>query len=153
MNGDGKIRKVLTAMLGLTILLWAEAGLGLVTGDRVMACHIMRVHSSAGMMAASGDADREAQDSTAMPCCPQDSEQAPAIAASHPPCCSVSNGTERPMMFLVGSERTTSHPSNTAAAATGSSVPQPAKYFADLWNAGAPRFIRPVLELKTDLRI
>ena len=69
MSGDGTIRKLLTAMLALMILLWAEAGLALIAGDRVMACHAMMLHGQAGTMAAADNAD--AQDPDAMPCCPE----------------------------------------------------------------------------------
>jgi hypothetical protein len=151
MSGNATIRKVLTAMLALAILLWAEAGLALVAGDQVMACRTMMMHGPASTMAASDDTDMA--DSGAMPCCPSDPAQAPVLAADHPPCCSVSNDAERPLAFLVNSERSTTHPTDPAAAADSSFVPTPSQYFGEMRSADAPRFVKPILELKTDLRI
>ena len=150
MNRSSKIRRALATMLGLAILLWAEAGLALLAGDRVMACHAMLLHDQAGTMAASDDADQAAQDSDAMPCCPAP-DKGPVMAVDHPPCCSVSNDAERPVAFLVISEHTTSHPLDAVAA--GGFAPSPAHYFGELRSADAPRFVKPVLELKTDLRV
>ena len=138
MSGNGTIRKALTAMLGLTILLWAEAGLALVAGDQVMQCSM-----SAHEMQAMGD----------MPCCPGEEMQIPAMAPERPPCCSVSNDAERPLAFLVSSERTTPHHLDISAQDVVRGVSQPTQYHGELWNADAPRFVRPILELKTDLRI
>ena len=153
MSGYGPIRKVLTAMLVLAILLWAEAGLALVAGDRVMACHAMMLSGQAGTMAATDDAATTAQEPDAMPCCPEGPAKAPAMSENHPPCCSVSNDAERPLAFLVSSERTTPHPLSTAAATVGTVVGSPAHYFGELQSAEAPHFVKPILELKTDLRI
>lgn len=138
-------------MLALTILLWAEAGLGLVAGDQVSACHTMMMHGYASTLAASDDSDMA--DPDAMPCCPSDPAQPPMLAENHPPCCSVSNDAERPLAFLVSSERTTPHPLDPAATTAGSFVPALAQYFGEMRSAGAPRFVKPILVLKTDLRI
>jgi hypothetical protein len=148
MSGNATIRKVLTAMLALVIVLWAEAGLALVAGDRVMACHTMMVHAPASTMAASDDSNMA--DSDAMPRCPS---QAGVLSANHPPCCSVSNDAERPLAFLVTSERTTQRLLDAAATTASSFVPTPAQYFGEMLNADAPHFVKPILELKTDLRI
>ena len=153
MSGNGKIRRVLIAMLAMAIVLWAEAGLALVAGDQVMACHAMMSHGHAGAMTASDDADTAAPDSDAMPCCPQDPAKVPAMAASHPPCCSVSNDAERPLAFLVNSERTTPHPLDATAQARSEAAPQPAGHFWELRSVRDPRCVKPILELKTDLRI
>ena len=144
---------MLTAMLAVTILLWAEAGLALIAGDQVMACRAMMMHSHAGTMAASDAADTEEQESAAMPCCPDDPAQAPAMTLNHPPCCSVSNEAERPLAFLVSSERTIQHPLDTAVEIARNFVPSVAQHLGDLRNADSPHFVRPILELKTDLRI
>ena len=152
MSGNATIRKVLTAMLALAILLWAEAGLALVAGDQVMACHTMMTHGTASTMAEADDTSMA--DSDAMPCCPSDPAQDPVRSApNHPPCCSVSNDAERPLTFLVSSERTTQRPLDAAATTASSFVPAPAQYFGEMLNGDAPRFVKPILELKTDLRI
>ena len=137
MNLSGTTRKLLTAMLALAISLWAEAGLALVTGDQVMQC-AMAVHEMEG----TGD----------MTCCPGDEAQAPVTAMKRPPCCSASNLPERPLGFVVSSERTTVHPSDAVTGLPESFVPRLAH--SGIWrSADAPRFKKPVLELKTDLRI
>jgi len=130
-------RKLLTAVLVLAIVLWAEAGLALVEGDQVMQCSM-----SAHEMQAMGD----------MPCCPGEELQAPALSGERPPCCLVSNAPERPLGFVVSSQRITAQPLGVATASAGS-LPQTAHQFGIWRSADAPRFVKPVLELKTDLRI
>ena len=142
----------MAAMLGLAILLWAEAGLALVAGDRVMACHAMLLHGQAGTMAAADNADQAAQDSDTMSCCPAPGKGA-VVAVDHPSCCSVSNDAERPVAFLVSFERPTPHPVDAAAVAAGGLLPTPAHCFGALRSTDGPRFVKPILELKTDLRI
>ena len=132
-----KFRKLLTAMLVLSIALWAEAGLALVEGDQVMQCSM-----SAHEMQAMGG----------MTCCPADGMQAPALSGERPPCCSVSNAPERPLGFVVSSQRMMAQPLDVATAVS-ESVPQTAHHFGIWRSADAPSFVKPVLELKTDLRI
>ena len=132
-------RKLLTAVLVLAIVLWAEAGLALVEGHQVMQCS-MSAHE---MQAMGGD----------MPCCPGEELQAPALSGERPPCCLVSNAPERPLGFVVNSERTTAHPTDAVANVTQGFAPQLTQHFAAWRSADAPRFVKPVLELKTDLRI
>jgi len=124
-------------MLALAIALWAEAGLALVEGDQVMQCSM-----SAHEMQAMGD----------MPCCPGEELQAPALSGERPPCCLVSNAPDRPLGFVVSSQRITAQPLGVATASAGS-LPQTAHQFGIWRSADASRFVKPVLELKTDLRI
>jgi hypothetical protein len=145
MRGTGTIRKALTAMLVLAIALWAEAGLALLTGDQVMQCPMMKM--AQGQASAMADAD------DAMACCPADPGHTPKVAAGHPPCCSSNDVTEQPLALLVNSDRLTSHPLDTVAAVAGSFVPPLAEPYGELRSADAPRFVKPVLDLKADLRI
>ena len=138
MSWFGSIRIVLTAILALAIMLWAEAGLALVPGDQVMECAMTMHHGHA--------ITPDEADSDAMPCCPGD--HALAFAMQRPPCCSVSNGPERPLGFVVSSERTTTHPTDGVAYTPTGFVPQAAEHFGVWRNADAPRFVKPVLELK-----
>jgi hypothetical protein len=147
MGAQFTIRKALTAMLALTILLWAEAGLALLTGDRVIQCRAMP------MMHSHVQAAADADDSDAMPCCPADSGQAPQLAASHSQCCSTSEVPERPLGFVVNSDRVTSHAVGADAEVVASFAPPPAQEFEELRSPGAPNFVKPVLDLKSDLRI
>jgi hypothetical protein len=151
MSASPTIRKVLTVAMALAILLWAEAGLALVAGDRVMACHAMMLQGQAGTMAAADASDT--QDSDAMPCCPSDSKRVPVLSADGRPCCSVSNDAEQPLGFLVSSERTTAHLLDAGVAIAGGVIYLPAQAYRNLSGVDAPRFVKPILELKTDLRI
>jgi hypothetical protein len=138
MSGRAKIRKVLISLLTLVIAFWAEAGLALVEGDQVMQCS-MSVHE----MQAMGD----------MPCCPGEETLSAAVAHERPPCCSVSNAPERPLAVEVGSKRVTAQQTDAVAQLPTSAV-LPVAQPRGFWrNADGPRFVRPVLELKTDLRI
>jgi Tfp pilus assembly protein PilV len=128
---------VLTAMLMLAIALWAEAGLALMATDQVLQCS-MTTHQMQSM----GE----------MTCCPGDEAQGPALNGERPPCCSVSNEAERPLAFVVSSERATTHLPD-AVATVGSVAPQASQHYGVWRSALAPRVVKPVLELKTDLRI
>lgn len=131
-------RKLLTALLVLTIALWAEAGLALVAGDQVMQCS-MTMHQMQSM--------------GKMSCCPGDEAPAPALSGERPPCCSVRNAPERPLGFVLNSERTTIHPTDAVVDVVAGVAPQATQLFGVWRSALAPRFVKPVLELKTDLRI
>ena len=131
-------RKLLISLLTLVIAFWAEAGLALVEGDQVMQCS-MTVHEMQSM----GD----------MPCCPGEEMLAPARSHERPPCCSVSNAPERPLAVEVSSKRLIAQHSN-AVAQLPTSAMLPVPQSRGVWqSADAPRFVKPVLELKTDLRI
>jgi hypothetical protein len=138
MSTSRTIRKLLTAMLVLAIALWAEAGLALVEGEQVMQCS-MSAHEMQGM-------------GGGMSCCPSEETQAPALSGERPPCCSVSSAAERPLGFVVSSQRTMNQQLDVATAVSGS-LSQTAQQSGIWRSADAPRFMRPVLELKTDLRI
>ena len=138
MQVNATIRKVVTAVLILTTVLWAEAGLALVAGDQVMQCSM-----SMQQMRTMG----------AMTCCPDDDAQVPALSKERPQCCSVSQSPERPLGFVLSSERTTYQSSDVVATLPAEVAAPPAQHLAVSWSADAPRFVKPVLELKTDLRI
>ncbi len=144
MSSKGPIRKALTAMLMLAIALWAEAGLALVAGDQVMECS-MTMHHALAMAAADDSA------SQAMPCCPEEQVQAPA--SKRPECCTSGDAAERPLGFVVSSERHTVHPLESVAEVAYGLAPQTAKGFEVWRSALASRYVKPILELKTDLRI
>ena|ERR1035438_3850447 len=144
MQRSGTTRKALTAMLMLAIALWAEAGLALVAGDQVMECS-MTMHRAQVMAAADESA------SQAMPCCPEEQAQAPT--SSRPECCTNGDAAERPLGFVVSSERHTAHSLESVAEVTASLAPQTAKGIGVWRSALASRFVKPILELKPDLRI
>lgn len=131
-------RKLLVGLLTLVIVLWAEAGLALVEGDQVLQCSM-----SAHEMQVMGD----------MPCCPGEEMLSPAVAPERPPCCSVSNAPERPLGFEVSSKRVTSQQLDAIAELSTASILTLANSRGAWQSADAPRYVKPVLELKTDLRI
>jgi hypothetical protein len=119
------------------IALWAEGGLAQVEGDQAMQCSM-----SAHEMQAMGE----------MPCCPGEEMLAPAMAHERPPCCSVSNVPERPLAVEVSSKRVVQQ--SHAVAQLPASAVLPVSQSRESWSStDAPRLIKPVLELKTDLRI
>ena len=130
-------RKIMTAMLAVMIALWAETGLALVAGDQVMQCAMTM---------------QQMQAMGAMTCCPDKDARVPALSAERPPCCSVSQTPERPLGFVVNSQRATGH-SHVIASLLSEFAAPAAQHFGVWRSANAPRFVRPVLELKTDLRI
>ncbi len=131
-------RKLLISLLTLAVALWAEAGLALVEGDQVMQCSM-----SAHEMQAMGG----------MPCCPGEEMLSLALEHQRPPCCSVSQEPERPLGFVVSSVKNNVPVLQIVAALPASSA-APAADGGKVWqSADAPRFVKPILELKTDLRI
>lgn len=153
MNRLGTIRKALTVTLALAIVLWAEVGLALLPGDQVMQCRAMVLHGQAHAMTAADEAAANADDSEGMPCCPADGSRVPKMTSSHPPCSSSNDVPERPLAFLIGPERLTSHPSDMDTRAVVLFAPPLAQHAGELGSADAPRLVKPVLDLKTDLRI
>jgi hypothetical protein len=139
MTGSSKIRKALTATLVLMLVIWAEAGMALLQGDQVTQCSMImhKVQSNGGMT-----------------CCPSDGTTPdPALATNRPPCCTIGNLPERPLGFVVSSEWGT-RSSLICGAVVRAAIAAPAAHDFAVWrNADAPRFVRPVLELKTDLRV
>ena len=130
------MRKLVTVVLGLAIALWAEAGLAVVQGDQPLQCSM-----SAHEMQELGDT----------PCCPDEEMQAPAKV--HPQCCSPSQRPERPLGFVVSSAKN-KVPGLEVAAELHAGSAAPAAHRSAAWqNDNSPQFVKPVLELKTDLRI
>jgi hypothetical protein len=138
MGGSGTTRKLTTALLMVALALWAEVGVAQVQGDQVLQCS-MSVHD---MQAMHG-----------VPCCPMDDLQSPATSQERPSCCSVSDAPEQPLGFVVSAQQGKA-PSVEVAAVLPAVVTAPAVNRFGTWrSANAPRFVKPVLELKTDLRI
>jgi len=136
MSRNGTLRKLLTALLVLSLALWAEAGLAMVQPEPVMQCSM-----SAHEMQAMGD----------LPCCPSDETQAPA--SNHPQCCSISDAPERPLAFEVSSVKGKAPTLEVMAALAAASAAPVAQNFGVWRSVDVPRYVKPVLELKTDLRI
>ena len=136
MSRNGTLRKLLTALLVLSLALWAEAGLAMVQPEPVMQCSM-----SAHEMQAMGD----------MSCCPSEEMQAPA--GNHPQCCSTSDAPERPLAFEVSSVKSKAPTLEVVAALAAASAAPAAPSFRVRRSVDVTRYVKPVLELKTDLRI
>src|SRR5215471_15418494 len=132
------LRALSIVLLALAVAVWTEAGLALVAGDQVMQCAMTM---------------QQMQAMGTMTCCPDDDLRVPALSDERPPCCAVSQSPERPFGFVLSSERTTAHSLDLVAVLPMISAAPAAQHFSVWRSADAPRFLRPVLELKTDLRI
>jgi hypothetical protein len=125
-------------LLVLALAAWAEAAVAVVIGDQVLQCSM----SAHDMQAMGG-----------MPCCPMDDVQSPATSPERPSCCSVSEAPEQPLGFVVSAQQRKA-PTVEVAAVLPAMATAPAVDHFRMWrSADAPRFVKPVLELKTDLRI
>lgn len=138
MSAKTTFRKVASAGLVLLIALWAEAGVALVQGDQVMQCS-MSMH--------------EMQSIGETSCCPMDEAQAPPALSERPACCSVSNVPEQPLGFIVSSDRVKAPSLQVLAVAQVAVAELADRSTGQRHDADAPQFIKPVLELKTDLRV
>ena len=136
MSRKSTTRKLLISALVLCIVAWAEAGLAMVQPEPVMQCSM-----SAHEMQAMGD----------MSCCPSEEMQAPA--GNHPQCCSTSDAPERPLAFVVNSVKTKAPTLELVAAMAAASAAPAAPSFRVRRSVDVTRYVKPVLELKTDLRI
>ena len=136
MSRKSTTRKLLISALVLCIVAWAEAGLAMVQPEPVMQCSM-----SAHEMQAMGD----------MSCCPSEEMQAPA--GNHPQCCSTSDAPERPLAFEVSSVKSKAPTLEVVAALAVASSAPAAPNFRVWRSVDVPRYVKPVLELKTDLRI
>jgi hypothetical protein len=130
-------RRFSITVLIVTTALWAEAGLALVVGDQVLQCSM-----SAHEMAAMGG----------MPCCPMDESQSPSTSHERPSCCSMSSVPERPLTFVVTSKQL-NFESLALAALPATVVTSAAASPQTRQHVDTLPFLKPVLELKTDLRI
>lgn len=138
MRDKSTLRKLITTLLALTIALWAEAGVALMQGDQVMRCSM---------------AMQQMQAMGSMTCCPTSETRVPGLSNERPPCCSISQVPERPLGFVVNSERATGHSLDVVTSLPEQFTAPAAPHFGVWRSADVPRFIKPVLALKTDLRI
>ena len=138
MHVTATFRKLTTAMVALAIVLWSGTGLAQVWCGPVEQCSM-----TAGEMQAMAEAT----------CCPEADASVPSVAVATPPCCAVSNVPERPVAFVVSGERVESTSLDVVAVLPAKGAVPAAGDFGYSRSANASRFDKPVLELKTDLRI
>jgi hypothetical protein len=139
MNSQRAIRRALSLMLALSVTLWAETGLGMLpAAGHGSQCHTQMAHMH--------------QQASLMPCCPSHSVSVPANFFAPPPCCDMSKQPARPVAYLATSGKSQSN--KLRASSGGSLVSAPLqRESAFLLTAASPPFVKPVLDLKTDLRI
>jgi hypothetical protein len=134
------MRRRLSLLLSLVIVLWANTGLAMTLASGHGAkCHaqMVRVHQHA---------------TRSMPCCPSHPALALTQRGDHPDCCDMSSQPARPVAFLVVSGRSRCIQLRASGPAGAILLPLQSR-LASLSIEHTPQFVRAVLELKTDLRI
>jgi len=129
---------MLSLALALSVGLWAQCGLAMLSAaGHTPKCHAGLMHGHHAV--------------AAMPCCPSHSVS-PIAYLFDPPCCDMSGQPARSLASAVvpGKFRSGQFSANGNAAAM--SVP-PRHFSAFLSAAESPPFVKPVFDLKTDLRI
>jgi hypothetical protein len=127
-------RKILSLILALSVVLWAEGAVAMLSAaDHPAQCARMQ-HAA-----------------TSMPCCPSDTASFPANFAP-PPCCDLSTQPARPLAFIVIPSKYRLGQLSVSGTA-GVVFAPPLGSFARSVNVAAPSFVKPVFDLKTDLRI
>ena len=148
------MRRSLSLVLSLVIVLWAETGLAMPSASgHGSKCHVrmapMHRHATHSVtLATSSSCCRQGPHT--VPCCPPHAAPAPTQCGDRPGCCDMSSQPARPLAFLVASGSSfTPQLSANGPAGTISLPARPGSAFLSIDHA--PQ--RPVFELKTDLRI
>jgi len=132
------IRTALSLLLALSVAVWAESVLAMLASHDPAQCHARMVHAP--------------EQAHAMPCCPSHMASIPASYIVPPPCCDLSNQPSRPLTVAVVPSKF--RPSQLGMESAAGAVFVSAQTGSALGLiANSPPFIRPVLDLKTDLRI
>jgi hypothetical protein len=133
------VRRSLSLVLALSVGLWAQCGLAMLSAaNHAPQCHARMSHP------------HHAAD--AMPCCPSRAAEAVAHFFDPPPCCDLSSQPVRPLTLAVTSGKFRSSQFGANGAASAMLVPQE-RSSAFLSVVDSPSFVKPVFDLKTDLRI
>ena len=85
--------------------------------------------------------------------CSMSAHEMQAPAGNHPQCCSTSDAPERPLAFEVSSVKSKAPTLEVVAALAAASAAPAAPSFRVRRSVDVTRYVKPVLELKTDLRI
>ncbi len=131
------MRRLLSLTLALSVVLWAEGAVAVLPA----AVHAAQCARMPHMQHAANS----------MPCCPP--RPASCSTKSAPPsCCDLSNQPVPPLAFIVTPGK--SRPDQISGSSTADVMPvAQQRSFALLSAAVFPPFIKPVFDLKTDLRI
>jgi len=133
------MRRLLSLTVALSVGLWAQCGLAMLSvASQARQCHAAMSH--AHHLAA------------AMPCCPPHAASAAVHLIDPPPCCDLSSQPARPLASAVESGKFRSGQFSANGSAGAMFIP-PQQSSAFLRVADSPPFVKPVFDLKTDLRI
>ncbi len=154
------MRRSLSFVLSLVIVLWADTGLAMLPASgHGWKCHVrlVQMHQHAAHSAAQSATLATAlgcchQRTHSMPCCPPHPVPAPTPCGDHSGCCDMSSQPARPLAFLVASGNFLSLQLGANGQAGAILLPALSRS-AFLASDHSPQFVRPVFELKTDLRI
>lgn len=150
------MRRSLSFVLSLVIVLWADTGLAMPRASghgskcqvRMVQMHQHATHSVTPATAL-GCCQRGPH---SMPCCPPHPAPAPTQCGDRPGCCDMSSQPARPLAFLVASGNSLFvQLSANGHAGTIFAPAPPGSAFHSIDDS--PQFVRPVFKLKTDLRI
>ena len=133
------MRRIWSLVLTLSVGLWAQCGLALLSAaSHAPQCHAAMSHAH--------------HVAAAMPCCPSHAASAAVHLFDPPPCCDFSSQPARPVASAVVPGKLRSGQFSATGPAGAMFVP-PQQSSAFLRVADSPPFIKPVFDLKTDLRI
>ncbi len=132
-------RTILSFVLALSMVLWADGAVAVISATSHAAqCHARVPHMQHA--------------ANSMPCCPSHAASLPASFIAPPPCCDLSNQPARPLAFVVtaGKSRSSQLSASGTAGAMFASSQRASEAFP---VTDSPPFVKPVFDLKTDLRI
>jgi hypothetical protein len=129
------MRRILPLVLALSVGLWAQCGLAMLSAaTHTPQCHAAMSHAHHAV--------------AAMACCPSHSASA---VFDPPPCCDLSSQPARPLASAAVPGKLRSGQFSARGTAGAAFVLQ--HFSAFLTVADSPPFVKPVFDLKTDLRI
>jgi hypothetical protein len=133
------IRRTLSLTLALSVALWAASAAGMLSAaSHASQCHARMPHVQ--------------HQAAPRPCCPSHAASLPINFFTPPPCCDLSNQPARPLAFVVTPGKFRAGPVSGGVTVSAKFV-SPQSSSAILTEGSSPRFVKPVFDLKTDVRI
>lgn len=153
MSSQRASRVLLSLMLVLAIAAWAEPGLAtLPASGHPAQCHARMMHrhqpATPAAMHVATPCCHQRVNST--PCCPAHPSSPPSHCGDRSDCCAISTQPARPLAFLVSGNLLSQLNVNGPAGEEFLPAPRISAAFA---IAESPPFVKPVLDLKADLRL
>ena len=140
MNSQRATRQVLSLILALSVASWAETCLMALENSQSSKCDRM------------GHVHQHMMHSALSPCCPSDPAAQLSYSAGRPNCCDVSSQPVPPLAVLVVPNRSLSVQLSATDPVTAALAPRQQTSLLPV-GAKPPPFVKPVSDLKTDLRI